>query len=159
MALQVHPTLRHGSAIGAIWRAPQGRRPLPCPLASSVLSNGLFSYFENMLLGRTKPSKMLFTVLANTDLSENEMAQAAVAWLQQRLPSSWEVAPTARAEFQTAGARGDAAIDITGPNMFTTMVVEVQRVFGTRDVDRLLTGVGRALRVLSPNIPILLVTP
>jgi len=102
---------------------------------------------------------MLFTVSANPDLSENEMAQAAVAWLQQRIPSSWEVAPTARAELQIAGARHDAAIDIKGPNMFTTMVVEVKRVFGPRDVDRLLTGVGRTLRVLSPNIPILLVTP
>ena len=97
-------------------------------------------------------------MVENGTLSENEMAQAAVAWLQQRLPSSWEVTPTARAEFQTGGARGDAAIDIKGSNMFTTMVVEVKRAFGPRDVDRLLTGVGRTLRVLSPNIPILLVT-
>jgi hypothetical protein len=95
----------------------------------------------------------------NGMLSENEMPQAAVAWLRQRLPGSWEVVPTARAEFQTGKARVDTAFDIKSPNMFTTMVVEAKRVFGPRDVDRLLTGVGRTLRVLSPNIPILLVTP
>ena len=39
------------------------------------------------------------------------------------------------------------------------MVVEVKKAFGPRDVDRLLTGVGRTLRLLSPNFPILLVTP
>jgi hypothetical protein len=39
------------------------------------------------------------------------------------------------------------------------MVVEVKRDFGPRDVDKLLMGVGRTLRLLSPNIPILLVTP
>ena len=102
----------------------------------------------------------VFAVIENTSILENEMAQVAVAWLQQRLPDSWEVAPTARAEFQTGGARGDAAIDVRGPNgTFTTMVVEVKKAFGPRDVDRLLTGVGRTLRLLSPNIPILLVTP
>lgn len=88
------------------------------------------------------------------------MAQAAVAWLQQRLPESWEVGPTARAEFQMGGARVDAAIDIRASNdTLTTMVVAVKRGFGPRDVDRLLTGVGRTLKLLSPNIPILLVTP
>jgi len=87
------------------------------------------------------------------------MAQAAVAWLQQRLPASWEVAPTARAEFQNGGAGVDAAIDIRGSNTLTTMAVEVKRVFGPRDVDRLFKGVGRTLRVLSSNIPILLVAP
>lgn len=52
----------------------------------------------------------------NRGISENEMAQTAVAWLQKRLPDSWEVTNTARAEFQSGGARGDAAIDLRGPN-------------------------------------------
>lgn len=99
-------------------------------------------------------------MVENGSLSENEMAQAAVAWLRRRLPESWNVGPTARAEFQVGGARVDAAIDIKGSNgTFTTMVVEVKGRFRPRDVDRLLTGVGRTLKLLSPNIPILLVTP
>lgn len=88
------------------------------------------------------------------------MAGAAVSWLRERLPESWKVGPTTRAEFQTPDGRIDAAIDMRGPNgVFTTMVVEVKRVFGPRDVDRLLTGVGKTLRTLAGNIPILLVAP
>ncbi len=87
------------------------------------------------------------------------MAEAAVAWLRGRVPESWEIGPTSRAEFR-AGGRIDAAIDLRGPNgTFTTMVVEVKRVFGPRDVDRLLTEVGKTLRVLAGHIPILVVAP
>lgn len=97
---------------------------------------------------------------ANTDISENELAQAAVAWLRDRLPQAWEVGPTSRAEFRTPDGSVDAAIDLRGPNgTFTTMVVEAKRAFGPRDVERLLTGVGRTLRTLAGHIPILLVAP
>jgi DNA-binding transcriptional ArsR family regulator len=88
------------------------------------------------------------------------MAGAAVAWLRERLPESWEVGPTSRPEFQTPAGRIDAAIDLRGPNgVFTTVVVEAKRVFGPRDVDRLLTGIGKTLRALAGNVPILLVAP
>jgi len=88
------------------------------------------------------------------------MAEAAVAWLRFRLPQSWEVGPTQRAQFQMGGAQVDAAVDLRGPNgVFTTMIVEVKRSFGPRDVDRLFTSVGKALRALAGNIPILLVAP
>ena len=101
---------------------------------------------------------LVFAMPENGLLSENDMARAAVAWLQQRVPSSWQIGPTGRAEIQAKGAELDAAIDLQGPNgVFTTMVVEVKRDFGPRDVDKLLMGVGRTLRLLSPNIPILLV--
>jgi DNA-binding transcriptional ArsR family regulator len=98
---------------------------------------------------------------ANSTLTENEMAEAAVAWLRDRLPESWEVGPTSRAEFQaTPDGRIDAAIDLKGPNgTYTTMVVEVKRAFGPRDVDRLLGGVARTLRTLAGHIPILVVAP
>lgn len=97
---------------------------------------------------------------ANAPPSENELAQAAVAWLRARLPQTWEVGPTARTEFQTPDGRIDAAIDVRGPSgTYTTIVVEVKRVFGPRDVDRLLTGLGRTLRTLAGPIPILLVAP
>lgn len=97
---------------------------------------------------------------ANAQLSENEMAEAAVAWLRDRLPQSWEVGPTSRAEFRTQDGRVDAVIDMKGASgTFTTMVIEVKRVFGPRDVDRLLGGVARTLRTLAGHIPILVVAP
>lgn len=103
---------------------------------------------------------LLFTVPANIELSENEMAQAAVAWLRDRLPESWEVGPTARAERKVGDAKADAAVDLRAPNgVYTTMVVEVKRSLGPRDVDRLFTGIGKTLRTLAGNIPILLVAP
>jgi len=102
----------------------------------------------------------VLTMTANGALTENEMAEAAVAWLRDRLPQSWEVGPTSRAEFRTPDGRVDAAIDLEGPSgTFTTMVVEVKRVFGRRDVDRLLGGVARTLRTLAGHIPILVVAP
>jgi len=103
---------------------------------------------------------LVFTMTANGALTENEMAEAAVAWLRDRLPQSWEVGPTSRAEFRTPDGRVDAAIDMKGPSgTFTTMVIEVKRVFGPRDVDRLLGGVARTLRTLAGHIPILVVAP
>lgn len=96
----------------------------------------------------------------NSALAENETAEAAVTWLRDRLPPSWEVGPTSRAEFRTPDGRVDAAIDIKDPSgTFTTMVIEVKRVFGPRDVDRLLGGVARTLRTLAGHIPILVVAP
>ncbi len=104
---------------------------------------------------------LVSTMTANTMLTENEMAGAAVAWLRERLPESWGVGPTARAEFQSAPERPvDVAIDLKGPNgTFTTMAIEVSRTFAPRDVDRLLGGIGRTLRTLAGHIPILVVAP
>ena len=88
------------------------------------------------------------------------MAQAAIAWLRGRLPQSWEVGPTARAEFKMGDARVDTAVDLRGPNgVYTTMAVETKSTFGPRDVSRLFTGVGKTLRALAGNVPILLVAP
>ena len=49
---------------------------------------------------------------ANNYIPENELAEAAVAWLRSRLPQSWEIGPTDRAEFQAPGGRLGAAIDL-----------------------------------------------
>jgi len=98
--------------------------------------------------------------MANTTLTENDIAQAALAWLRDRLPESWAVGPAARGEFRSGDAGVDRAVELRGPNgVFTTMVVEAKRSFGPRDVDRLFTGVGKTLRALAGNIPILLVAP
>lgn len=98
---------------------------------------------------------------ANIARSENKPAQAAVPWLRARLPKRWEVGPTSRIQDQAApGTRIDAAIDIRDPNgTFTTMIVEVRQSFTPREIERLLGGMARTMRALTPQIPILVVAP
>lgn len=103
---------------------------------------------------------MTFTMPANTALSENKMVESAVSWLRDRLPQGWQVGPTSRAGFQTADGRIDAAIDVRGPNgTSNTLVVEAKRTIGPRDVGRLLPGLGRRIRALAGNVPVLVIAP
>ncbi len=91
---------------------------------------------------------------ANMALRENDLVEAAVAWLRERVPSTWIVDLSGR-ELAT----GDAAIEVRGQNSYATVAVEARRSLGPRDVDRLFGSVGRTLRALSPFIPILVVAP
>lgn len=96
-------------------------------------------------------------------MKETELVEAAVAWLQQRLPPSWTVdraqrldANAERPEAQTL----DAAIDLRASNgTITTFAVEARQSFAPRDVEQLLPGLTRLLRTLAGNIPVLLVAP
>jgi hypothetical protein len=120
----------------------------------------LFAESADICSERTSCAIVSFAVTTNVPLSENSMVQSAVTWLQDRLPDTWEVGLTSRPEFRAPNGSADAAIDLRGPNgTFTTMVVEVKRAFGPRDVERLFTGIGRTLRALAGHIPILLVAP
>lgn len=100
-------------------------------------------------------------MVANSVSLENELVQAAVAWLGERLPPSWEVGPTNRADLRgPSDGAIDAAIDLRAPNgTMATIAVEVKKVFSPRDVDRLLGSLGRVLRKLAGHIPILVVAP
>jgi hypothetical protein len=86
------------------------------------------------------------------------MVEAAISWLRDHLPKDWQVAATARADLSGTNRGIDAAIDLKIPNgTFVTMVVEIRRVFDARDVERLLGGIGRTLRTIAGNVPILVV--
>lgn len=96
---------------------------------------------------------------ANTPIRENNLVDAAVAWLRERIPSAWSVEATNQ-ESTTAGrGRPDGTIVINGQSVFATLAVEAKRSLGPRDVAALFGSVGRTLRALSPNIPILVVAP
>lgn len=96
---------------------------------------------------------------ANTVFTENEMVEATIAWLRQRLPDSWEVGPSSRQSSRPTGGRVDAAIDVKGSNgTYATIVVEAKKGFGPRSVEQLLGSLGRTLLSLAPN-PILVVAP
>ena len=97
---------------------------------------------------------------ANIALTENEMVEAAVVWLRGRIPASWEIGPTDRQMPTPGGGRVDAAIDMKGPNgIYTTVAVQAKKSFGPRGVDQLLGSLGRTLRNLAGNVPILVVAP
>lgn len=93
----------------------------------------------------------------NTPTRDNELVPAAVAWLRERLPPGWIVEVAPRSELATDNGRPDSAIEIRGTQSYTTLAVEARRTFGPRDVDRLLGGLGRTLRLLSPSISILVI--
>ena len=97
---------------------------------------------------------------ANLVIEETAMAEAAIAWLRDRLPETWQISPRTEARLQEDPTRRvDSEVELRGPSgTFGTMVIEVRRAFGPRDVDRLLGGLTRTLRVVRP-IAILIVAP
>lgn len=101
---------------------------------------------------------------ANFDLQETNLLDAAVAWLQSRVPPTWEVSKADRVvqggNPPQAQPLGDGAIDIRGTQgIQTTLAVEVKRSFAPRDVERILPGISRVLRTLAGNVPLLVVAP
>jgi hypothetical protein len=96
---------------------------------------------------------------ANTPLRENELVDAAVTWLRERIPPAWSV--EAANQEATTGVRGrpDGTIVINGQRVYATLAVEAKRSLGPRDVAGLFGSIGRTLRALSPNIPVLVVAP
>ena len=97
---------------------------------------------------------------ANNGMRENDLVNWAVAWLRERLPETWKIEPTRRSEFQGLdGSQPDAALDLQGPSgTYATIVIEAKRSFGPRGVNQLLGPVGRTLRALSSQVPILVVS-
>lgn len=95
---------------------------------------------------------------ANGPISENELVDRAVAWLRERLPSTWEIERTRRTDLQGSDLGADAALDIKGTNSTsTTLLVEAKRTFTPRDADQLLAGMTRAFKTMYPHVPILAV--
>ena len=98
---------------------------------------------------------------ANTVSSGDDLAETVVAWLKKRLPETWTVGPSARAELDDVPrGRTDAAIDVRGSNgTYVTVALQFKPTFGPRDVDRLRDGIGPLLRRLAGNVPLLVVAP
>ncbi|HEX8082754.1 MAG TPA: hypothetical protein VF529_00600 [Solirubrobacteraceae bacterium] len=87
------------------------------------------------------------------------MLEWAVAWLRDRLPEDWTVGMSPRTLDSADTSGRDRAIEVRAPNSYATIAVEAKRALAPRDVVRLLGGVGRTLRALNPNVPILVVAP
>ncbi len=91
---------------------------------------------------------LLFAMTANTLLRENDLIEAAAAWLRERVPAAWAV-----------NVRPEAAIEVRGTGVYATLAVEARGSLGPRDIERLFGSLGRRVRALSPNIQILVVAP
>ena len=88
------------------------------------------------------------------------MVEWAVDWLKSRLSDRWEIAPSGRSQLQSPDGGFDAAIDMRAPNgINTTMIIVAKTVVEPADVTRLFTGLGRTMRSLANNVPILIVAP
>ena len=100
---------------------------------------------------------------ANISGEQTKLIEGAVAWLTERLPASWTVGRSQRSFAGAAGLEAqtlDAAIDLRANNGTTvTLAIEARTTFEPRDVDLLLSGLARSLRVLSSHIAIMVVAP
>lgn len=97
---------------------------------------------------------------ANTVPTENEMVEATIVWLRDRLPESWEIGPTSHQALTSGDGGVDAAIYLKGSNgTYAPIAVEARKSFTPRGVDQLLGSLGRTLRTLAGNVSILVVAP
>lgn len=99
----------------------------------------------------------------NSNSEETNLVEAAVEWLRDQLPPTWEVKKATRLLTQTGEATPrevDGGIDLRGPNgTFTTFAVEARRSLDPRAVQQILPGLTQLLRTLAGNIPVLVVAP
>lgn len=102
---------------------------------------------------------LAFTMAANMAIRENDLVEAAVAWLRERLPTAWSIQTSNQDGTTGRQGRPDGTIVINGQGVYATLAVEAKRSLGPRDVAALFGSVGRTLRALTPNIPIMVVAP
>lgn len=99
----------------------------------------------------------------NLGFEETDLVEAAVEWLRDQLPPSWEVNRATRLSTETGEAKPrevDGGIDLRGPNgAFTTLAVEARHSLDPRGVQQILPGLAQLLRTLAGNIPVLVVAP
>lgn len=95
---------------------------------------------------------------ANSLSRENDLVEAATDWLRARVPPTWTVEIREREEAAEAD-RADAALEVRSPNLYATLAVEARRSLSPRDIAYLFGSLGRRLRSLSPNVPLLVVAP
>jgi hypothetical protein len=109
----------------------------------------------------TQPDKVLFVISANSLETENSLKDAAIAWLQERLPRGWAVeSPNVNA--YGAESTTDSAITLKAPSpsgVFTTIAIEEKQSLSPRGVLGLLPPLAKAARRLSGNVPLLVVAP
>lgn len=96
---------------------------------------------------------------ANAPSRETELVEAAIAWLRERLPASWQVERGRRSAPNAASAYEDF-IELTAPNgTYATLAVEARASLEPREVPALMPGLARSLRALANFVPLLVVAP
>ena len=96
---------------------------------------------------------------ANVVSIENEMVEATVGWLRDRLPETWQITPSSQT-IPESGLDAGTAIEVKDSRgTYARIAVEARTTLSPRDVDRLLGTLGRTLRALAGSTPILVVAP
>jgi hypothetical protein len=96
---------------------------------------------------------------ANVVSIENEMVEAAVGWLRDRLPETWQINPSNQTIPEDRRDAGTAVEVKDSRGTYATIAVEARTTLRPRDVDQLLGTLGRTLRALAGSTPILVVAP
>jgi hypothetical protein len=95
-------------------------------------------------------------MLANAQKEKMNLLNAAIAWLQARLPATWTVE---RAPATDTG-RPDGLITLRAPHgTYTTIAVETKQTVAPRDVKAMTSGLVRSLRQVSGHVPVMVVAP
>ena len=85
------------------------------------------------------------------------LREAAVAWLRERLPSSWQVDDAPQA---FDGTDIDDFLSLQVPQgTVTRIAVETKQSVTPRDAELMLSGLARSLRAISAHVPMLIVAP
>src|SRR5664279_3415664 len=91
----------------------------------------------------------------NSEKYETSLSQATIAWLEQGLPSGWQVEPVSQGPQQT-----DWSLRLTAPNgTAAAIAVEEKAAVSPRLAADLLSPLARRVRSLSGNVPLLVVAP
>lgn len=105
---------------------------------------------------------MLFTMQANSVISETDPIGRAVAWLGERLPERWEVERVGPdGNTPPDGQLGDdAVLYIRSPNRtIGTLAVQARSSLEPREAAHLLPSLAQTLRRLAGSTPVLVVAP
>ena len=99
----------------------------------------------------------------NVPPEETNLVDAAIAWLQGQLPTTWTVQRSVRSVANPDPNRPptqvDAIVEVAGPQGVVTIIVEAKRTFMPKDAEQLFSGLARRIRDLNPGYPILIVAP
>lgn len=94
-------------------------------------------------------------MLANIEFQDTRLVDAAAAWLRGRVPSSWRVE-----QLPSPSGEVDAMLLVRAESGFsTTIAVEAKQALSPRGVDGLLPSLGRQLRSMAGDVPVLIVAP
>jgi DNA-binding transcriptional ArsR family regulator len=105
-------------------------------------------------------AKLPFVNSANYDLQETSLADAAIAWLSEKLPSGWQVQAADPSQTPSAYPGPDTRIVLTAPNQIgVAIAVEEKESLTPRGVIDAIAPLIEGARRMGGYLPLLVVSP